>query len=388
MQTVQALQASRHEVYFATTYWYHPNRFLEKFTKRFFPKLHTIFLKKQAETISIDSVLTKFSSLFYQWWHRLKFSTVETRSFMDDLIHDKWVSAWVTLNRPEIVIGYEKSCLQTFEAVKQYGGKCYLDLAQVHPFFIKQLRNEYEFFKEITGSDKLFNIITNKKIAEYELADQIFSLSLFAKQTLIEQGIPDSKIVVNQLGYNPSIFYPKQKKPYNHPIKFIYAGIITKRKGIHLLLEVISNFLSTDVELLLVGPKGDASDTLNKYKTYTNITYYEAMPQNQLADLFRNADVFLFPSFLDSWAAVVPEAMACGLPVIITRCTGASEMVTPDAGIIIDSCNVEQLENAIRFFVNNRDLINVMSEAAIMQSKQFTWANYQNRLLQQINSIN
>ncbi|MHA4858181.1 glycosyltransferase, partial [Enterococcus faecium] len=88
------------------------------------------------------------------------------------------------------------------------------------------------------------------------------------------------------------------------------AGIITKRKGIHLLLEVISNFHSSDVELILVGPKGDASDFLQKYQSFTHITYYEAMPQNQLADFFRNADVFVFPSFLDSWAAVVPEAMA------------------------------------------------------------------------------
>ncbi|MFX5697274.1 hypothetical protein ABTE35_19530, partial [Acinetobacter baumannii] len=77
--------------------------------------------------------------------------------------------------------------------------------------------------------------ITDRKIAEYQLADLIFSLSDFAKQTLIEHGISDSKIKVNQLGYDPDIFFSKQKMIFNRPIKFIYAGIITKRKGIHLL---------------------------------------------------------------------------------------------------------------------------------------------------------
>ncbi|MFW1485171.1 glycosyltransferase, partial [Vibrio parahaemolyticus] len=64
----------------------------------------------------------------------------------------------------------------------------------------------------------------------------------------------------------------------------------------------------------------------------------------------------------------MPEAMACGLPVIITKSTGSSEMVTPDTGIIIDAGSKQQLEEAVLFFINNKELISNMSEAAMLQS--------------------
>jgi glycosyltransferase involved in cell wall biosynthesis len=384
LQTVKALQSGGHKVYFATTYVYNETRFFERIIKIILPSVSRKLSNKKISFLDQEFIIRHFAGLLFQFWYKVTSDTVEEKSFKEDIRHDQWVSVWIEKHKPDLVIGYEKSSFQTFQAVKRYNGKCYLDLAQVHPFFIKQLREEYTFFKAITGSQKLFATITDRKIAEYQLADLIFSLSDFAKQTLVEHGISDSKIKVNQLGYDPDIFFSKQKMIFNRPIKFIYAGIITKRKGIHLLLEVISNFHSSDVELILVGPKGDASDFLQKYQSFTHITYYEAMPQNQLADFFRNADVFVFPSFLDSWAAVVPEAMACGLPVIITKSTGSSEMVTPDTGIIIDAGSKQQLEEAVLFFINNKELISNMSEAAMLQSKPFTWTNYQNRLLHQI----
>ncbi|MFX9973356.1 hypothetical protein ABTP41_19235, partial [Acinetobacter baumannii] len=88
----------------------------------------------------------------FHFWYKVTSDNVEEKSFKEDIKHDQWVSVWIEKHKPDLVIGYEKSSFQTFQAVKRYNGKCYLDLAQVHPFFIKQLREEHSFFKAIKGS--------------------------------------------------------------------------------------------------------------------------------------------------------------------------------------------------------------------------------------------
>ncbi|MBR2648414.1 MAG: glycosyltransferase family 4 protein [Sediminibacterium sp.] len=384
LQTVKALQSGGYKVYFATTYVYDETRFFERIIKIILPSVSRKLINKKIDFLNREFIIQHYAGLIFHFWYKVINDTLEERSFKEDVKHDLWVSGWIEQHKPDMVIGYEKSCLQTFQAVKRYNGKCYLDLAQVHPFFIKQLREKYEFFEAITGSNKLFKIITDKKITEYKFADYILSLSQFAKQTLIEQGILDSKIKVNQLGYDPDIFFPKQKKTCSHPIKLIYAGIITKRKGIHLLLEAVSSFQSSDLELIVVGSRGDASNILEKYLSYTQITYYESTSQNQLANFFRNADVFVFPSFLDSWAAVVTEAMACGLPVITTKNVGASELVGLDCGYVIEPGDSIALKKAIQYFIDNPIRIQEMGTASAKAVENHHWKRYENYLLENL----
>ncbi|MEN9599549.1 MAG: hypothetical protein RL596_1868 [Bacteroidota bacterium] len=389
LRTVKALSAGGHDVTFATVYWYRPRRLFEIIVGLLFPAFKRKLSVKSDPEIESSKVQTRFSAFLLQLFNRVQKKRVEESSYIDDRWQDKWVAKWVKKNKPDLVIGYEKSCLKTFTVAKQYGAITWLDLSQVHPNYIATLREIYPFFKTITGGESLFQAISKHKISEYEVADKIFSLSQFAKSTLSQNSIDETKVVVNSLGYDPSIFYPSPLKTINNnkPLKLIYAGIITKRKGIHLLLEAINSFQSREVELILIGPKSDASYLIDTYESRIKINYIEACAQDKLADYFREADVFVFPSYLDSWAAVVPEAMACGLPIITTTATGSSQLVTSDCGFVIESNNIDALEAAIQYFIDNKSSIQVMGNAASIAVEKYSWKKYSERLLQQLCAV-
>lgn len=380
--TVKALQAGGHQVYFATAYWFHPNRWFEKKISMLFPALFKSLQPKSDSEIPTDKVITKFSALFLQFFNRLLKRSVEYSSYREDRFHDNWVSEWVVKNKPDLIIGCEKSCLTSFTTAKKYGAFTCLDLAQVHPNFIRNLRQQHDFFNNITGSESLFNTISQHKLNEYQLADKIFCLSDFAKNTLTQYGLDSHKILVNSLGFNPQIFYPNATKTINaaEPLKLIYAGIITKRKGIHILLEALAFFPVNSIQLTLIGPAGDASDLLAAYNGAVPIQYIPACSQLELANHFRIADIFVFPSFLDSWAAVVAEAMAAGLPIITTSSTGASAMVNKHCGFVIEPGNKVELKNAIQFFIDHKSEIPSMGNNAVQQIAPYTWKRYNQEL--------
>ncbi len=387
--TVKALQAQGHETYFATAYWFHPNGWFEKIVAVFFPALFKSLQSKCDSEIPTDKVITRFSALFLPFLNRLLKRSVEYSSYTEDRFHDIWVSKWVELHKPQLVIGYEKSCLRSFTAAKKHGAITCLDLAQVHPYFIRHLRQQHPFFKSITGSESLFNTIAQHKLNEYQLADKIICISPFAKSTLSEYGVGLEKIELTILGFNPQIFYPNATKIINthEPLRLIYAGIITKRKGIHILLESLNSFPSNSIHLTLIGPAGDASDLLAAYKNTLPIQYIPACSQLELANHFRAAHIFVFPSFLDSWAAVVAEAMATGLPVITTSSTGASAMVDRHCGFVIEPGNLTELNSAIQFFIDHKSEIPSMGIHAVQQIAPYTWKRYNQELKNSINPI-
>ena len=111
------------------------------------------------------------------------------------------------------------------------------------------------------------------------------------------------------------------------------------------------------------------------------------MNQQELANALRSADVFVFPSFLDSWAAVVLEAMASGLPVIVTNNTGAAQLVNVKNGVVIPAGNKEALLNAMTNFLQFPQLNQVMGRSAAIIAKEHTWKKYASNLINEINQL-
>ncbi len=137
----------------------------------------------------------------------------------------------------------------------------------------------------------------------------------------------------------------------------------------------------------MIGPAGDASDLLNSYLDQKNIFYTPYINQNDLAKALQTADVFVFPSFLDSWAAVVLEAMASGLPVIVTKNTGAAQLVTVKNGMVIPVGDKQALFNAMTNFLEFPQLNQVMGRSAAETAKQFTWKRYNHQIAQELNKL-
>ena len=92
------------------------------------------------------------------------------------------------------------------------------------------------------------------------------------------------------------------------------------------------------------------------------------------------SDIFVLNSLEDGFGMVVPQAMACGLPVITTFNTGASEIIENNKnGFVIKAGDCKSLENKIKKFYFNVTLRNKMSRNSLKKiNKNFNWSSYSN----------
>ena len=128
---------------------------------------------------------------------------------------------------------------------------------------------------------------------------------------------------------------------------FLYVGGLVHRKGVDKLLKswkvVVANSESQAMTLLLVGD-GQQREELEQYcesNRLENVRFAGAIDYDELVPFYKAADVFIIPTLSDNWSLVVPEAMACGLPILCSKYNGCwPELVTPDNGWVFDPHDV------------------------------------------------
>lgn len=391
IQLIHALQKLGHEVYFFTAIWQYQKPPLWQKILSLLPGVKNQFTKKSAQEIEDQIVITSWPGILYKFFGRIiLYFDVERWSYWEDRIHDREATKWIQKIQPDLFIGYEKSCLFSFRVAKKMGIYTLLDCSQVHPNFIAKLRGDFPFFKPITGSETLFSAISKTKMEEYELADQIGCLSDFAKHTFLDNGIRFEKLRVVHISFNPNLFYRKSATTNKQSSirKFIYVGAVMYRKGIADLLQALfADKIDFDFQLTIVGPGGDASSLLNQYiQVKSNIIYHSFLGHKELCNILQEQELLVLPSYLDSWAVVVPEAMACGVPALVSTHTGASELITNNEnGWVIEPGHPGQIRKQLLHFHQNIDLLPRWRNSAMEAASMYCSKRYQrevNQLLQ------
>lgn len=347
-----------------------PKNFQKQFRKRSFPNIPrqkiehrpSLFLQEQLGKISseVDLIIKVYSPF------------------------DNWVANNLMKRPSEIIIGYENANVETFKKAKSLGITTILDLAQIHHNTILDIHRKFGFLNS-SYSPEALEFINSRKALALEFTDYIITLSSFAKDSLIKNGIEESKILTVNLGLNHERFYPKTKYNESAVFRFLYVGTITQRKGLDILLEAFKSLNLTDSELVLVGPMSDAEELLNEYKDY--FTHKPFLHHEELADEYRTADVFVFPSYLDSWAQTVVEAMACGTPVIVSENTGAKDAVFQGGGYVLPPGDLDAFKQKMHFLYKNRDVVSELGEKASEVAQQYTVKNYHSQIINALEQI-
>ena len=128
------------------------------------------------------------------------------------------------------------------------------------------------------------------------------------------------------------------------------GGLNSNNKGLDLLLRAVSLLKGRDI-VLHIGGNGVLLDNFKSMAKDLgideNCNFYGEIKRSGISDFFSKLDFFVLPSRYETFGIVLIEAMACGLPVIATKCGGPEEIVTPLTGLLIQKESVEELKQAI-----------------------------------------
>lgn len=172
--------------------------------------------------------------------------------------------------------------------------------------------------------------------------EYVFALQQEQKRE-IEQlfNIPPNKIAVVGNGYNPEIFWQEEvvennpKRSFNEKgqriLRIVYAGKISINKGVMSLLRAMEEIRPTgfEIQILLAGGSGDMEE-YQKIQQAAQESYHQVkllghLSQEELSQLYRRSDLFVFPSYYEGLGLAPIEAMACGLPAVISNTAGIKD---------------------------------------------------------------
>lgn len=169
-------------------------------------------------------------------------------------------------------------------------------------------------------------------------------------------GVEEERIHAIPQGVDCRLFTTGPGRPgRGGPWRILYVGRHDRRKGLDVLLEAMHRLRQDgrDLQLRLVGGS-PVSGTAEEYRRKVDalaladcVEFVEEQPHEAIPGFMAEADLFVLPSFYDSFGIVVAEAMACGLPVVATRCGGPEELVEEESGKLVPTGDAEGLASGI-----------------------------------------
>jgi glycosyltransferase involved in cell wall biosynthesis len=217
-----------------------------------------------------------------------------------------------------------------------------------------------EEFKRAGLSQDVFHGFDNeyfeRETEEYALSDLHCVASTIVRNQLIAEKIPAERIWIVPYAANTDIFYPTIEHQGKLPHRILYAGQLTLRKGLRILLESFKAIQSSaDVELHLFGPiGGDFLPFLHELQTTAGVNWHGPVSQLKLADEMRRSTVLVLPSWEEAFGIVVPQALNCGIPCIVSDRVGASDLIRHHSnGSIFPVGNSSSLSQELTWWLNN-----------------------------------
>ena len=311
-------------------------------------------------------------------WGRELVRGVSSRVLPESITHRIWQWAEVGFDQQvakrfaghfECAYGMEHASLHTFAAQKAWGGCCVLRQVTAHARLVaEQLRSEANRFPDHVSPvqqlvlDEMDALVARKE-AEYAAADLIVCNSHFVRDGFAQAGVPANKLVAAPTGCPPVSDRLARAGRGDGPLRFLYAGSVSLRKGFPHLLAAWRNLEANSMAELWIAGGG----TINRDRLAApGIRDLGLLGAESLARTLEAADVFVLPSVCEGRAHVVLEAMAAGLPVITTPESGCTDLLRNGVnGFEVPAGSSESLCEAMQWCLNHRsDVASMGANAA------------------------
>jgi glycosyltransferase involved in cell wall biosynthesis len=206
-----------------------------------------------------------------------------------------------------------------------------------------------------------------KELAE---ADFVLVQSEFGATTIQALGFPANRIIRVHLGLDTDKFRPRVGNRMPGPLRVIFVGQPSRRKGVHHLIQAWRELHLNDVELLLAGnTKSTPPELLTAIHETPNCKSLGHLRGKDLLSLYQQADILVHPSFAEGGCAAIYEGLGCGVPCIVSN-HSTSAVRSGIEGIVFPVGNLAALKCAIFALCADATRRQRMAEAARQRAVQ------------------
>jgi glycosyltransferase involved in cell wall biosynthesis len=276
--------------------------------------------------------------------------------------------------------------LSIIERAKQQGSCIVVEPVNQHPTDYNAITNEEHERLGLKPIKRLFKI-QERQLEEESSSDFLLAPSVVVRDSYVKRGYDPRRTAV--LSYGVDLFRFRPPNPAtadcarDKTFRVICVAHISPRKGHLYLLEAWKQLRLPQAELLLIGAVPHEMRPL--VQRYNGIfRHIPVVPNSELKRYYASASVFVLPSVEDGFGVVCGEAMACGLPVIVTSNTGAADIVSHGKdGFVVPIRSPEAIASSLELLYRDRQLRTEMSQAAAAKAiGALDWRRYAMSLIE------
>ncbi len=229
----------------------------------------------------------------------------------------------------------------------------------------------FTYGPDISAMDRIRVMWYMRNLKKIEAADAITVLSEHAKKEAITcTSIPRDKLHVVYAGVDLDRHFPLRKEPHKK-LRIGYFGGLDGRKNVGLLVESFRRIVESrnDVELHV----GGGGKNLEPFREMgmKNAVFHGRIDEHRKNEFLNSLDIFVFPSLIEGFGLPPLEAMACGVPVVVSNSSSLPEVVG-DAGILVQP-TVDRMTKGITTLLDDASLRKRLARRGLEQAKRFTW---------------
>ena len=289
------------------------------------------------------------------------------------------------------VYGYEDGCVETFRAAKRKGVKCFYDLPIAYwrtlRAILQQEKERLPAWEPTLVGTRDSEAKLERKTEEAALADVIVVPSLFVLNSLPDSLRAEKECVVAEFGSPaPSTSATHREEGVGKKLRLLFAGSMTQRKGLADVFAAMKILQRKDVELVVMGSPIAPMEFYRR--EYADFTYMPTRPHGEVLALMQSCDALVLPSLVEGRALVQQEAMANGLPLIITENTGGEDLIVPgETGFLVPIRRPDLIAEKMAWLADHREALPAMRTAAVRKASEYPWSRYQRLILAALNGM-
>lgn len=287
---------------------------------------------------------------------------------LKDNIFDLYAS--LKIEKCDVFHGWSDQALFSIRKAKHFNAVTVVERASTH--ILKQKRLIDDGYKKYgVRKQAIPSAVINKCLKEFQEVDYICVPSTFAYESFLEYGVDKRKMILLPYGVDLERFTPGRKK--DEIFRVLYVGLLSFRKGVQHLLAAWSKLGLKNAQLVLAGPTlGEFKGVFTRYANLSNIKYVGFA--KDIVSLYRESSILVLPSIEDGFGLVVLEAMASGIPALVSQNVGAKDCLTDaEDGFIVPAQDTDAIIERIDYLYRNQQKLKEMGQAARLKAQGYPW---------------